>query len=74
MEFQRGQDEVPITIPILDDNTVEDIESFTVVLSVADADPNVELGPDNTTRITIIDDDSKNTIPYIIPCSECCSV
>ena len=62
MEFQRFQDQVNITIPILDDNTVEDVESFTVVLTVADADPNVELGPDNTARITIIDDDSKNTI------------
>ena len=41
---------------------MEDIESFTVVLSVAGTDPNVVLGAENTAQITIIDDDGKKKL------------
>jgi hypothetical protein len=58
VEFPSAQTQVAILIPILDDGALESEEGFTVVLSTTGTDENVVLGPRNTARVTITDDDS----------------
>ena len=53
------QTQIPLIIPLIDDDILENTESFTVILAVTSGDSNVELGPRNETRITIIDNDGK---------------
>ena len=59
VEFQMTQTQIPLIIPLIDDDILENTESFTVILAVTSGDSNVELGPRNETRITIIDNDGK---------------
>ena len=58
-EIQTTQTQLPIEIPIVDDSILEIDESFTVILTVAGDDSNVILGPQNTARVTITDNDSE---------------
>jgi hypothetical protein len=58
VEFPSAETQVAIFIPILDDRVLESEEGFTVVLSSTGTDENVVLGPRNTARVTITDDDS----------------
>ena len=51
--------EIPLIIPLIDDNILENTESFTVILTVTGEDSNVELGPRSETRINIIDNDGE---------------
>ena len=62
VEFQMTQTQIPLIIPLLDDDILENTESFTVILAVTSGDSNVELGPRNETRITIIDNDGEELI------------
>ena len=59
LTFTRGGSTQSVTISIMDDNTVEDLESFVVSLSVNTAlYPGVRLAPD-TANVNIVCDDGK---------------
>ena len=62
VEFPSAETQVAILIPILDDRVLESEEGFTVVLSSTGTDENVVLGPRNTARVTITDDDSESAV------------
>lgn len=55
----------PITIPILNDSVLENLENFTVTLSNPTGD--IRLGSRTSTGITISDDDSVGTVRFSVP-------
>ena len=55
--YENGPDRMCFTFSIIDDNCVEDKESFGVVLSTSDADVEIHISSAN---VTIIDNDSKD--------------
>lgn len=59
LEFQDGEDAKEITIQIVGDTTVEDNETFTVKLSTPGDGYNI--GPQGSTEITLVNDDSLPT-------------
>jgi hypothetical protein len=62
LTFQVGQTSQTISIPILDDTSVENNENFKVVLSNPKG---VSMGSSNSTTITIIDNDGVVTKPIL---------
>ena len=59
LEFQKGEDTKEITIQIIGDTTVEDNENFFLKLNTPADGYNI--GPQGTTEITLINDDSLPT-------------
>ena len=52
--FEAGSTQTTVSVPITDDNVVENEETFTAVLSSSESD--VTIG-DDTATVTIIDND-----------------
>ncbi len=67
LNFADGQSEATITIPIIDDSLVEDLETFEVLLSNPTGGAN--LGADNIASVTIVDNDNSvaDYLPDLVP-------
>ncbi|MFN6465945.1 MAG: Calx-beta domain-containing protein [Nostoc sp. DedVER02] len=56
LNFAEGQTQAQINIPVLDDSTLEPNRAF--LLTLSDPTGNAELGTQNTSAITLLDDDA----------------
>ena len=77
LEFLTGDTQLPLNITIVDDNVLEETESFTVRLILTARDINVILGPSNITRVVIRDNDGEKEVNGSLsprPSSLCCAV
>ena len=58
LQFNETDYTVCVDIPITDDNVTEVLETFTVIISSDDM--SVNIGPESSAVVTIVDDDSKH--------------
>ena len=61
IEFMPGDTRKEFNVSIVDDNMIEDLESFQLSLSITDdiTSKGVQLGPNDTATVTIIDNDGE---------------
>ena len=61
LDFPAGQTRVTFTVTIIDDNLVENMESFQLLLSIPNnlTSKGVQVGPNAASTVTIMDDDGE---------------
>ena len=59
LRFLPSENTLPIPVTIIDDNIPENIEPFSLFLTVAETSPRFSLGNPARTTVEIVDDDSK---------------